>query len=899
MIEFSLQLRIDERSRHDSDAWFLPGYDVRVWVNWLCEAFGDRAGDVALVPVARANNRTEIEGLFVPAAVPDWSHRGKRAVPYRLLEKRLFVPANSRLRYPLTELEFAAVFLSDINLLHPSCGLIAADQDEVLHLADLLQPMEQQTERWNRAHLGVPPLPTSLKFAAFECTIVAAEMLDAGREDIAREKTDGAAPVPGEKGLGPIRRGASMAKDAFFGSICWLTSKVPHTGTDYNWINRLEDWANSKWSQLSLKQQQQVDRLLHWLENDPDRGLRHAIPLGDSGTYRGEAQPDAALGTNSVDFSLSRLMGGGPVQPWMLDWRQAEALGALYRKAANRELTLKRFRRAAFIFAHLLNDYQSAADALKRGGFYREAAVLYRERLTSDRSAANCLREGGLYEEAAKIYEELGDYEALGDMYREIDREAEAMVAYERAVEHASQRQDTMRAAKLVDDKLHQPKRAREMLRKTWPLGMNSAVCIEEYYRLLQRDEYHDEALSSVGELAELAETPGQQLRLARVFSELRNTYAHEGIAEESVDAARVLIGTHMSNRGSEMNSAVEVLRSLDHRDRLLGRDARTYSQRRLKVKASPAEPAVFPAEAPVELKWFASDDAPRGARIQAAVLYGQQLILIGVVGRQLHCWPESGVPMVLGGFSEVDQVFDAQFVKNKSNSGTNDLVITTSSNNFFEMMNLGEASIGVCREPFTSYAPEQTGHYFAFNREDGILRRYDGPKIDWMQDVAVHFDLVENPDEQFCPMRATSRSLFLAAGNELIRICGEEEERVEIPAPALGMVESPPHTTPRLMFDMGFGAGLLRDDPARWNRIRYFASDMERPKVAFTRTGHLIAANREKIRVYVVGRYEIAKIAQAQGPDEEVCCVLPGEQAAGIRVVTEKRVIHYQINHL
>ena len=35
----------------------------------------------------------------------------------------------------------------------------------------------------------------------------------------------------------------------------------------------------------------------------------------------------------------------------------------------------------------------------------------------------------------------------------------------------------------------------------------------------------------------------------------------------------------------------------------------------------------------------------------------------------------------------------------------------------------------------------------------------------------------------------------------------------------------------------------------------------MENPRVQFMRTGHLLAANSEKIRACVVGKYEIAKV--------------------------------------
>ena len=82
-------------------------------------------------------------------------------------------------------------------------------------------------------------------------------------------------------------------------------------------------------------------------------------------------------------------------------------LRAKYMELAGREMRLGRYRRAAYIYAHLLGDLTNAAAALIAGKHWREAAVLYRDRLKRPEMAAKCLEQGGLWAEAIEFYEQL------------------------------------------------------------------------------------------------------------------------------------------------------------------------------------------------------------------------------------------------------------------------------------------------------------------------------------------------------------------------------------------------------------------------------------------------------------------------------------------------------------
>ena len=150
----------------------------------------------------------------------------------------------------------------------------------------------------------------------------------------------------------------------------------------------------------------ELHRLMHLLENDPDQGLRFALPCGE-GKHRGIARPSATLPSHNVNFDLRRLGGGGPADPWELPGDLYSRLRAKYMELAGREMRLGRYRRAAYIYAHLLGDLTNAAAALIAGKHWREAAVLYRDRLKRPDQAAKCLEQGGLWAEAIEFYEQL------------------------------------------------------------------------------------------------------------------------------------------------------------------------------------------------------------------------------------------------------------------------------------------------------------------------------------------------------------------------------------------------------------------------------------------------------------------------------------------------------------
>ena len=221
------------------------------------------------------------------------------------------------------------------------------------------------------------------------------------------------------------------------------------------------------------------------LADDPDQGLKFAIPMNQNGG-RGQAPSGNVLTQRDTSFQWGRQRGGISSDPWEIEHEQRYQLMQQYRQAAQRELDLGRYRRAAYIFADLLQDFYSAAGALCRGQHFREAAQIYREKMNNRLEAANCLRKGGYLAEAAVELEGMNRWEEAGDLYAELEQTGKAEICYRQRITELKQSNQTVTAATLLFDKLKQPEEARELLLADWQEAPDMVPRIKELFRINQ-----------------------------------------------------------------------------------------------------------------------------------------------------------------------------------------------------------------------------------------------------------------------------------------------------------------------------------------------------------------------------------------------------------------------------
>jgi hypothetical protein len=479
----------------DAKAWYLPVADPRAWLEEVCSWNVPLAALRLLLVPGSSDDRRACGALVIlngddPESKTAFSRVRPSALaePYICLARRLYIPRATELHPPMSDEELRRSMHLDVQVLHPSIGLVGANDEELVRVDDLIEPPDAPAAiDWGDA---IPSEWVDPHIRSVQPTAVPRneQFIEESGEGIGGADPTALAPLPQES---PLGRAAAVGSIAILSALEWLAKHLGGGGgapagragatgkgavgkpaTD-NWLQQIRGWSADKLAALrgalADARAREMARLLKLLESDPDEGLRFALPLAGGAASRGVAPPSWRLGKRSTEFNLKSISSSGPADAWEAPWEVHQRLLERYRALANRELALGRYRRAAYIFGKLLDDVHAAANALKQGKFYREAAVLYRDRLNDARSAAQCLEDGGLVAEAIPLYESLGNFEKVGDLHRRLEQETEAQAAYRRAVHEATIRGDQLGAARLLETKLCAPDEALRLLVDAWP----------------------------------------------------------------------------------------------------------------------------------------------------------------------------------------------------------------------------------------------------------------------------------------------------------------------------------------------------------------------------------------------------------------------------------------------
>lgn len=530
---FALELRAGDGGG-EARAWFAPGASSADWLRAAVAIGGDPLTAVVLpLPASRADRSPVGAVLVWPAEFA--VAMDALAVAWHVRAGCVVVPGDATLWPPIDDDELRALVPFAWLVWHPTIGPIGFAEADVLRLVDLAQPTVVAT-RWDRARPGIAPV-TRLRSVTLVQRITLADLFGGEAESIAVRRPDELPPLPGERRLRRPRFGWLRA--LIDRLVLALTRHVPRTASEPTWINRLEEWAMGTGRQVqSIDQQrrdQEIERLLRMLQDDPARGLAHALPLGGP-AGRGVAPPTNRLGDRRLDFDAKALGGGRPVDQWEVNAPMQVRLRQLYHDLAASELAAGRARRAAYVFAHLLGDLRRAADALARGGFHREAALLYREKLNDPQAAVRCLVAGGLLGEAAQIEEERGELENAGDLRLILGQQDLATDLYERAHRRLLDGDRRIAAALLRAGKLGDADGALRELDSCWQAG-GDALALAARLALLQRLEREGELLAALRTLAQRPDGP-EQVRTATVLGR----FAERGVSPACRDLLRDLV---------------------------------------------------------------------------------------------------------------------------------------------------------------------------------------------------------------------------------------------------------------------------------------------------------------------------------------------------------------------
>lgn len=882
-VEVTLRLRTGPAP--ETAAWYLPGDAPDLW---LKEISSWKVAHTTLrIVLLRDRDEHQIAGALVVPPSVDFQVGG-HAIPFSKLGKNLFLPADAELFPHLTSSEVTELFDEDYLFAWlPGRGLTAAESSDVLSISELLQMPLHTSEQWDRAQTGLA-FPQRIVGILPTATMTVDDVIDGGREDIGdrsdeianlpkspREPMSGvtgkisraamigaAAPLLGLSKLGsmigqliPSGRG-DRASGAGIGS-----GEIPELGALGKFANDLLNRASDALDKVRHKE---IGRLLNMLDSDPDQGLKFAIPFGGGGQHRGRAAPSGRLSERSIRFSLSGLGGGGPVDYWDMSWEYQQKLLAKYRELAAREVRLGRHRRAAYVYAELLGDLNSAASALEQGGHFREAAVIYRDRLNNRRAAADCLERGALWDEAIEAYRELGEHEKVGDLCVQIERHEAAAEAYHAAAQVLLDQHDLLGASRIYEEKLQDPTLAIETLDGAWPNSSQARMCVHASFALRARLGYHEDSRQFAERLHADADRLSLHADVSELLAETFEKYPEAGIRDHARDLSRRILVSRMrlADR-SNLDRFIRTLSRLTPEDRLLLRDGQRYrdtcftQQDRVSPQAK-----VYNTSKPLQLKLVKQFDVGLDGAWRAAAALGEKLFLGGIVDGRIifaRCDVEGHVEKKLTPWPGIPVPSETELVLHARRSPLGVFAVLQEP--------LPHAIIFVRSEQFdysvSGWTPK--GHGVVMGATGGsvgqtwAIETRDDPAlvcVGLSGTVVSTRSLLEVEDVPWdelitpVPMHALKDRVLIGVGNALLCVRDNQIEVIErFPSRITSLTGGLPYASPIVIASLEEGAVLIRCDSK--NFARPFATELSSPKALLNQGQFAIAADENRIEVY------------------------------------------------
>ena len=898
MTTVPLTMRYQPTASAALNAWFVPGERADDWLSEIV-TWNTRHADLSLRVIPRSrSDRTPI-GALVTCEGRSPASTSARCRPYRRCGQRLYLPVEGQLEPAVPESEVASLLPADVVYVwHPVAGLIAFEAGEELAVRDLLQPIEITGADWNCARPGVS-FSRRLESLIAEDPPTIAAIMQEGRDDIGSQSDamNELPPRPGESGSGigdaignaltaPLRGAARF--------VNWIAGRAPANADRETWVDRVQQWASRVLSpQWQSQRDRELDRLMHMLNENPDLGLKYALPMGgDPG--RGIAPPSAHLPPRDVNFRLGS--GSGPSDYWDIDAERQMRLITRYRQLAEREVRLGRPRRAAYVYAELLGEYTSAAAVLQAGGCYREAAVLFEERLNRPFEAARCLEEGGLWNEAIERYEKLGEFETVGKLYRKLEQHEQADDAYRKAVEAHRARHDLLAAASLLETELTDTENALSVLRSGWPGSKQAQACLQEEFRLLSRLGRHSEAGKRVQQLREQRLSPAVLAAAATVLADLVRESPDPELRELSADTTRVLVARRLvetTQTGDDpdrrLMSAIE---GLEPGDRLLRRDCQRFLRidRRRHQKRPPSRTT---SGISVVHERQLGDDV----RWETAVATSHACFVAGLKDERLMVarvgWRESGSYPIVDWRSPVAP--NGPILLAPSPNHVLPCWVQIAGYPPLPKRFFGEdVETTVETPPWTdkgtiALAQTWNGVSWTVSNDAGlVVSAYarDGSPILSRQIQVDLFDAMMSgefmPDELLAvPFHARTEGAFFAVNDNLVSVDAGNQFNITRHYERIKHVSGSAEMS-RLRVAVSYaqgGAVHWKDSSA----VRRFGDGLYDPLTAFTVSGNLVAVDSSRIEVYRTDRHQVSLVATREHSGNPVAVMPVGRKEFAI----------------
>lgn len=862
-------------------ACFIVGAEAAGWLDELLR-LDVAPADLRLLLVPRSRADLSPCGVlaFVPGAVLACPS-GSRLQPWRRLGN-LFLPADAELTPPLSGVELEELAPFAHALFHPGLGVIGYDAGDALRIEDLLAPPREHAVCFDCAVPGVPAA-TPLRGIRPAQSIDLEGFFAEAREEIGAFAPDALIPPAPKARPRPLR--AALGR-----FLLWLTARAPTTAARATWIDHLRAWSllqtperSGASRDLTSHRRSALAELLALLDSDPERGLRHALPLWGP-PARGAAPPGAGLPERDIDFAFGKLTASGPTDDWRVDAATTDRLRASYRALALREQRLGRHRRAAYVFAHLLGDFHAAAAALAAGGHHREAAALYRDQLEQPVEAARCLRRGGLLLEAAELFAAAGEHEAAGDVHTELQARDRAFAAYRHAIASAVEAGDPLHGAHIAEEKLLDPDAALAVLAEGWA-SSRAGDCGLALFALLGRLGRHAEATRLIDEFASLPSAP--RVAAVEVLAQAVGTYPDPAVRARLADATRVLAGGCLPRAsGAERGLLLSALRTAAPNDPLLARDTQRASALFGRVPPTGGAPSIV---------------LPAGVVWRDAVATADGFVAFGTSGMSsrllhVHRWGrDSGrsVPLPEG------RTAPALALAASRNEVL--LVLRTQPPRAF-LLTTGPRT-GVRRLPgpigLRAGTLDARGARWLVSCERNAWTLRAAIGIDEVLD-AVDLPFEESEDA-LVSIVATRGPVFVAVGRRLVqRAVDDSIHTYSLEEPALALHGAPTQRNPWIVVVHASGFALFRlvDEGPVGGVLRpegVFATSLSAPRIALSREGLIVAATEDEVVAFRWTDLGLTPSARYPGPGRPIVALLPGPDPQTVALLTDDGVVRMQ----
>jgi len=182
MITFPLGLKQTAAACHQPAAWFIPGNNPAKWLEEIARWQLPMA-ELLLFVVPRSIQDRTPAGVLVRLPREEKPVRTRRAVPYGCLGTKLYLPLDAAVYPPVSEKELRDQLRLDVQILHPTAGLIGFSMTEALRVHDLLAAPASRRSNWGFA---VPGETSNSRLMSVEPLEVPGvdDVLDAARDDI-------------------------------------------------------------------------------------------------------------------------------------------------------------------------------------------------------------------------------------------------------------------------------------------------------------------------------------------------------------------------------------------------------------------------------------------------------------------------------------------------------------------------------------------------------------------------------------------------------------------------------------------------------------------------------------------------------------------------------------------